>query len=68
MNYKDITNFEEDIKQGLSVLIIFIISLLLGFFIGYTEVKNKENQIREMQVEIDSLQETIEILEEEENE
>ena len=40
--------------------------MYIGLAINYLELQNKEQQIREYQVEIDSLKETVYILQQEE--
>ena len=64
MNYYDkrLYKTEQEIKTALLILTVFIISFLFGFFIRNIEVNNKEQKIREMQVEIDSLRESLEII------
>lgn len=65
-NYnKNIYETENKIKTAFVILIIFILGVFTGLFINNLELKNKEKQIRECQVEIDSLRESIYLLEEE---
>ena len=64
MNYYDkrLYKTEQEIKTALIILTVFIISFLFGFFIRNIEVNDKEQKIREIQVEIDSLRESLEII------
>lgn len=55
---------ENKIKTAFIILIIFLLGLYIGLAINYLELQDKDKQIREYQVEIDSLKETIYILEE----
>ena len=48
-------------------LIIFLIGMYIGLAINYIELQNKEAEIREYQVEIDSLKEIIYLKKTEEN-
>lgn len=59
---KDIYETEKKIKTAFIILITFLIGMYTGLAINYLELQNKEQQIREYQVEIDSLKETIYIL------
>lgn len=61
---KDIYETEKKIKTAFIILIIFLLGLYIGLAINYLELQDKDKQIREYQVEIDSLKETIYILEE----
>ena len=53
---------EKKIKTAFIILITFLIGMYIGLAINYLELQNKEEKIREYQVEIDSLRETIYIL------
>ena len=57
---------EKKIKTAFIILITFLIGMYIGVAINYMEMQNKEREIREYQVEIDSLKETIYILQQEE--
>lgn len=63
---KDIYETEKKIKTAFIILIIFLLGLYIGLAINYLELQNKEQQIREYQVEIDSLKEVIYLKETEE--
>lgn len=52
---KKMYEMEEKIKTALFTLLIFTISFLLGAFIGNVDVNNKEQQIKQLQIEIDNL-------------
>lgn len=64
MKYYDkrLYKIEKEIKTALLILTVFIIAFIFGFFIRNIEVNDKEQKIREMQVEIDSLRESLEII------
>ncbi len=62
---KEIYEIEKEIKTALIILIIFILGLFTGILVNNLELKNKEKEIREYQVEIDSLKESIYLLEKE---
>lgn len=64
---KDIYETEKKIKTAFIILVTFLIGLYIGLAINYMELQNKEREIREYQVEIDSLKETIYLMETEEN-
>lgn len=53
---------EKKIKTAFIILVTFLIGLYIGLAINFMELQNKEKQIREYQVEIDSLRETVYIL------
>ena len=57
---------EKKIKTAFIILVTFLIGMYIGLAINYLELQNKEKQIREYQVEIDSLKETVYILQQEE--
>lgn len=63
---KDIYETEKKIKNAFIILVTFLIGLYIGLAINYMELQNKEQQIREYQVEIDNLKEVIYIKETEE--
>lgn len=63
---KDIYETEKKIKAAFIILVTFLIGLYIGVAINYMELQNKDKQIREYQVEIDSLKETIYLVETEE--
>ena len=63
---KDIYETEKKIKTAFIILVVFLIGLYIGVAINYLELQNKEREIREYQVEIDSLKETIYLVETEE--
>ena len=62
---KDIYETEKKIKTAFMILLTFLIGMYIGLAINYMELQNKEQQIREYQVEIDSLKETVYILQQE---
>ena len=64
---KDIYETEKKIKTAFIILVTFLIGMYIGVAINYMELQNKEQQIREYQVEIDNLKETIYLKETEEN-
>lgn len=57
MKYYDKTMYEmeQKIKTALFTILIFTISFLLGAFIGNVDANNKEQQIKQLQIEIDNL-------------
>ena len=57
---------EKKIKTAFIILVTFLLGMYIGLAINYMELKNKEKEIREYQVEIDSLKETIYRMETEE--
>ena len=57
---------EKKIKTAFIILVVFLIGMYIGLAINYMELQNKEQQIREYQVEIDSLKEVIYLKETEE--
>ena len=63
---KDIYETEKKIKTAFIILVVFLLGLYIGVAINYLELKNKEKEIREYQVEIDSLKEVIYLKETEE--
>lgn len=62
---KETYKIETKIKEAFVILIVFILGLFTGLLVNNLELKNKEKEIRECQVEIDSLKESIHLLEEE---
>lgn len=62
---KNVYETEKKIKTAFIILITFLIGMYIGLAINYMELQNKEKQIREYQVEIDSLKETVYILQKE---
>ena len=63
---KDIYETEKKIKTAFIILVVFLLGLYIGVAINYLELQNKEKEIREYQVEIDSLKEVIYLKETEE--
>lgn len=57
---------EKKIKTAFIILVTFLIGMYIGLAINYMELQNKEREIREYQVEIDSLKEVIYLKETEE--
>lgn len=62
---KDVYETENKIKTAFIILVTFLLGLYIGLAINYMELQNKEQEIREYQVEIDSLKETVYILQKE---
>ena len=62
---KNVYKTEKKIKTAFIILITFLIGMYIGVAINYMELQNKEREIREYQVEIDSLKETVYILQQE---
>ena len=62
---KELYEIEKEIKTALVILIVFILGLFTGLLVNKLELQNKEKEIREYQVEIDSLKESIHLLEKE---
>lgn len=62
---KDIYETEKKIKTAFIILVMFLAGMYIGLAINYMELQNKEQQIREYQVEIDNLKETVYILQQE---
>ena len=56
---KDIYETEKKIKTAFIILVVFLVGMYMGLAINYMELQNKDTQIREYQVEIDSLREVI---------
>ncbi len=63
---KNVYKTEKKIKTAFIILVMFLAGIYIGLAINYLELQNKEREIREYQVEIDSLKETIYIIETEE--
>ena len=62
---KETYEIETKTKEAFVILIVFILGLFTGLLVNNLELQNKEKEIREYQVEIDSLKESIHLLEEE---
>lgn len=62
---KETYEIESKIKEAFVILIIFILGLFIGLLVNNLELKNKEEQINKQEVEIDSLKESIYLLEKE---
>ena len=62
---KNVYETEKKIKTAFIILVTFLIGMYIGVAINYMELQNKEREIREYQVEIDSLKETVYILQKE---
>lgn len=62
---KELYEIENKIKTAFVILIVFILGLFTGLLVNKLELQNKEKEIREYQVEIDSLKESIYLLEKE---
>lgn len=62
---KETYEIETKIKEAFIILIVFILGLFTGLLVNNLELQNKEKEIREYQVEIDSLRESIHLLEKE---
>lgn len=62
---KDIYETEKKIKTAFIILVMFLAGMYIGLGINYLELQSKEKQIREYQVEIDNLKETVYILQQE---
>ena len=62
---KNVYKTEKKIKTAFIILVVFLLGLYIGVAINYMELQNKEREIREYQIEIDSLKETVYILQEE---
>lgn len=63
---KNVYKTEKKIKTAFIILVMFLAGMYIGLAINYMELQNKEQQIREYQVEIDNLKEVIYIKETEE--
>lgn len=62
---KELYEIENKIKIAFVILIVFILGLFTGLLVNNLELQNKEEQINKQEVEIDSLKESIHLLEEE---
>ena len=62
---KELYEIENKIKTAFVILIVFILGLFIGLLVNNLELKNKDKEIRKYQVEIDSLKESIHLLEKE---
>lgn len=62
---KETYEIESKIKEVFVILIVFILGLFIGLLVNNLELKNKDKEIRKYQVEIDSLKESIHLLEKE---
>ena len=59
---------EKKIKTAFIILVTFLIGLYIGVAINYLEVRNKEQEIRSLQVEIDDKNQSLDrIIQEKEN-
>lgn len=65
---KDIYETENKIKTALIILVMFLAGMYIGLAINYMELQNKEQEIREYQVEIDSKNQSIDTLNKDKNE
>lgn len=65
---KDIYETEKKIKTAFIILVMFLAGMYIGLAINYMELQNKEQEIREYQVEVDSKSEAINRLNKEKNE
>ena len=65
---KDIYETENKIKTALIILVMFLAGMYIGLAINYMELQNKEQEIREYQVEIDSKNQAIDTLNKDKNE
>ena len=62
---KELYEIENKIKTAFVILTIFILGLFTGLLVNNLELQNKEKQINKQEVEIDSLKESIHLLEKE---
>lgn len=62
---KELYKIENKIKTAFVILIVFILGLFTGLLANNLELQNKEEQINKQEVEIDSLKESIHLLEKE---
>ena len=62
---KNVYETEKKIKTAFIILVTFLIGLYIGLAINYMELQNKEREIREYQVEIDNLKETVYLMQQE---
>lgn len=52
---KKMYEMEQKMKTALFTILIFTLSFLLGAFIGNIDINKKEQQIKQLQIEIDNL-------------
>ena len=64
---KDIYETEKKIKTAFIILVMFLAGMYIGLAINYMELQNKEKEIREYQVKIDSKNQAIDTLNEDKN-
>lgn len=62
---KELCEIENKIKTAFVILTIFILGLFTGLLVNNLELQNKEKQINKQEVQIDSLKESIHLLEKE---
>lgn len=62
---KELYEIENKIKTAFVILTIFILGLFTGLLVNNLELQNKEKEINKQEVEIDSLKESIHLLEKE---
>lgn len=62
---KELYKIENKIKTAFVILIVFILGLFTGLLANNLELQNKEKEINKQEVEIDSLKESIHLLEKE---
>ncbi len=62
---KELYEIENKIKTALVILIVFILGLFTELLVNNLELQNKEKQINKQEVQIDSLKESIYLLEKE---
>lgn len=65
---KKMYEIEKKIKTAFIILVMFLFGMYIGVAINYLEIQNKEQKIREYQVEVDSKDEVINRLNKEKNE
>lgn len=56
---KDIYKTENKLKTAITILIIFLLGLYIGLAINYMELQNKDEEIRNKEIEIVNLKEII---------
>lgn len=56
---KNIYETEKKIKTAIIILLTFLLGMYIGLAINYMELQNKEKEIREYQVEVDSQKQTL---------
>lgn len=62
---KETYKIETKIKEAFVILIVFILGLFTELLVNNLELQNKEKQINKQEVQIDSLKESIYLLEKE---